>query len=105
MKKILLSVFAVIVIGVVIVYFFMPGIMFGIVQKIERKAGGLEQKSVVVNRMNIQYLEGGKGEPLILMVEMIRHIPRTIKSVLAIAEAEPLAPAWVASIPLLFVVG
>lgn len=67
MKKILLSVFAVIIAGFAAVYFFMPGTMFGIVRKIERKAGGLEQKSVVVNGMNIQYLEGGKGDPLVLI--------------------------------------
>ncbi len=53
--------------GFVAVYFFMPGIMFEIVKKIERKAGGLEQKSVEVNGMNIQYLEGGSGEPLVLI--------------------------------------
>ena len=35
--------------------------------KIARKAGDLEQKSVEVNGMNIQYLEGGSGEPLVLI--------------------------------------
>ena len=33
----------------------------------ERKAGDLEQKSVEVNGMNIQYLEGGSEEPLVLI--------------------------------------
>lgn len=67
MKKILLSIFAIIIIGLVIIYFFMPGTMFGIVKKVERKAGGLAQKSVIVNGMNIQYLEGGSGDPLVLI--------------------------------------
>ena len=67
MKKILLSIFAIIIIGLVIIYFFMPGTMFGIVKKLERKAGGLAQKSVIVNGMNIQYLEGGSGDPLVLI--------------------------------------
>jgi abhydrolase domain-containing protein 6 len=67
MKKILLSVFVIMLLGFVAVYFFMPGTMFEIVKKIERKAGGLEQKSVEVNGMNIQYLEGGSGEPLVLI--------------------------------------
>ena len=31
-----------------------------LLKKIERNAGGLKQKSVIVNGMNIQYLEGGK---------------------------------------------
>ncbi len=67
MKKTLISIFAIMLFGFVVVYFFMPGTMFEIVKKIERKAGGLEQKSVEVNGMNIQYLEGGSGEPLVLI--------------------------------------
>lgn len=67
MKKILLSVFAIIIVGFVAVYFFMPGTMFGIAKKFERKKGGLEQKSVLVNGMDIQYLEGGKGDSLVLI--------------------------------------
>jgi abhydrolase domain-containing protein 6 len=67
MKKTLISIFAIMLLGFVAVYFFMPGTMFEIVKKIERKAGGLEQKSVEVNGMNIQYLEGGSGEPLVLI--------------------------------------
>ena len=67
MKKILLSIFAIVIIGLAIIYFFMPGTMFEIVKKLERKAGGLEQKSVIVNGMNIQYLEGGSGDPLVLI--------------------------------------
>ena len=38
-----------------------------IVKKIERKASGLEQKSVEINGINIRYLEGGSGEPLVLI--------------------------------------
>ncbi len=60
-------IFAIIIIGPVIIYFFMPGTLFGIVKKIERKAGGLEQKTVIVDGMNIQYLEGGSGDTLVLI--------------------------------------
>jgi len=67
MKKSLLSVFTIIVGGFVAVYFFMPGTMFKITRKIERMAGGLEQKSIEVNGMNIQYLDGGAGDPLVLI--------------------------------------
>ena len=67
MKKTLISIFAIMLLGFVAVYFFMPGTTFEIVKKIERKAGGLEQKSVEVNGMTIQYLEGGSGEPLVLI--------------------------------------
>lgn len=67
MRRIIISILAIIVLGFVSVYFFMPGTLFGIVQKKERKKAGLEQKSVVVNGMTIQYLEGGSGEPLVLI--------------------------------------
>ncbi len=50
-----------------IVYFFMPGTMFGLVQSLERNVGGLEEKTVVVDSLNIHYLEGGTGDPLILI--------------------------------------
>ena len=67
MKKILLSILVIIIAGFIAVYFFMPGTLFGIAQKNERKKAGLVQKSVVVNGMNIQYLEGGSGDPLVLI--------------------------------------
>jgi hypothetical protein len=35
-EKIIFSIFAIIVLGIVFVYFFMPGTMFGFVQKMER---------------------------------------------------------------------
>ena len=67
MKKILLSILVIIIAGFIAVYFFMPGTLFGIAQKNERKKAGLVQKNVVVNGMNIQYLEGGSGDPLVLI--------------------------------------
>jgi abhydrolase domain-containing protein 6 len=67
MKKIIFSIFVIIVLSFVSVYFFMPGILFGLVQKIERKAGGLQEKNISVNGLNISYLEGGKGDPLVLI--------------------------------------
>jgi abhydrolase domain-containing protein 6 len=67
MKKIIFSIFVISVLGFASVYFFMPGTMFGLIQKIERKAGGLHEKIVSVNGLNIHYLEGGKGDPLVLI--------------------------------------
>jgi len=67
METILLSVLVIIIAGFIVVYFFMPGTLFGIVQKNERRKAGLVQKNAVVNGMNIQYLEGGSGDPLVLI--------------------------------------
>jgi len=67
MKKALLSVATIMVLGFLNFYFFMPGTLFAIFQKIERKTGGLEEKNIMVNGLNIHYLEGGKGDPLVLI--------------------------------------
>ncbi len=67
MKKIVFSIFIIILLGFLSVYFFMPGTMFGLIQKIERKAGHLQEKTLLVNGLNIHYLEGGKGDPLVLI--------------------------------------
>lgn len=67
MKKALLSAATIMVLGFLNFYFFMPGALFAIFQKIERKTGGLEEKSIMVNGLNIHYLEGGKGDSLVLI--------------------------------------
>jgi len=67
MEKIIFSIFAIIVLAIVSVYFFMPGTMFGFIQKMERKTGGLHEKNITVNGLKIHYLEGGKGDFLVLI--------------------------------------
>lgn len=60
-------VLAVLVFGFTGVYFFMPATLFGFLQRIERFLGGLQEKTIVVGNMTVHYLEGGRGEPLILI--------------------------------------
>ncbi|MCP3901712.1 MAG: hypothetical protein GY707_18540 [Desulfobacteraceae bacterium] len=67
MKKIILSIFVIFLLGITSVYFFMPGTMFGFLRKIERKAAGLQEQNIVVNGLTIHYLEGGKGDPLVFI--------------------------------------
>jgi abhydrolase domain-containing protein 6 len=67
MKKLFFATTTFVIVAFLIVYFFMPGTIFGLVQILERKASGLQEKTIVVNNLNIHYLEGGKGEPLILI--------------------------------------
>ena len=66
-KKILILTPLIILIGLVGVYFLLPGVMVDLLQTIERSAGGLEQHSINVNGLRIEYLEGGKGDALVLL--------------------------------------
>lgn len=67
MKKLLFSGVTLIIIAFLALYLFFPGTLLGVVQTLEQKAGGLEGKTLVVNDMTIHYLEGGIGDPLILI--------------------------------------
>ncbi len=40
---------------------------FNSLRNVERRAGGLEQRQIEVKGLKIEYLEGGKGEPLVLL--------------------------------------
>lgn len=67
MKRVILSVLTVLVLGGLGCYFFMPAALFGLSMKLERNLGGLGEHTVGVNGMTVHYLEGGKGEPLVLI--------------------------------------
>ena len=66
-KKIFVLVPLVILIGLIGVYFLFPGVTFDLLRKAERSAGGLEQRSLDVKGLHIEYLEGGKGDALVLL--------------------------------------
>jgi abhydrolase domain-containing protein 6 len=66
-KKIYIFVPLVILLGLVGIYFLFPGAMFDLLQKAERSAGGLKQRSIDVKGLRIEYLEGGKGDALLLL--------------------------------------
>jgi abhydrolase domain-containing protein 6 len=66
-KKIFILGTVVILLGLVGVYFLFPGVMFDLLVKAERSAGGLKHRSVEVEGLRIEYLEGGKGDALVLL--------------------------------------
>jgi len=66
-KRIFVLVPLVILLVLVAVYFLLPGATFGLLRKVERSAGGLEQHSIDVKGLRIAYLEGGKGDALVLL--------------------------------------
>lgn len=67
MKKIIYFGTAFIIAAFLTVYFLMPDTLLGVLKALEREGGGLEEKTLVINNMTIHYLEGGKGDPLILI--------------------------------------
>jgi abhydrolase domain-containing protein 6 len=67
MKKIFILAPLVILLGLVGVYFLFPGATFDLLRAIERSAGGLKQHSIDVKGLRIEYLEGGKGDALVLL--------------------------------------
>ena len=65
--KILVAIPAVILLILTALYFLFPGTVFRILLNSERKSAGLEQKSIDVDNVHYAYLEGGKGEVLLLL--------------------------------------
>ena len=55
------------VVALVGVYFLFPGLTLALAQRAELRAAGLEQRSIDVAGHHIEYLEGGRGEPLVLL--------------------------------------
>ncbi len=51
----------------VVAYFALPGLLMKWARDSERKASGLQEKSVRVDDHEIVYLEGGKGEPILMV--------------------------------------
>jgi len=49
------------------IYFLFPGAVFDLLLKAERSAGDLKQQSINVKGLRIEYLEGGKGDALVLL--------------------------------------
>nr|ADH59406.1 esterase/lipase [uncultured bacterium] len=49
------------------VYFLFPEVTSDLLLKVERSTGGLKQRSIEVDGLRIEYLEGGKGDVLVLL--------------------------------------
>jgi len=67
MKKIFIVVPLVILLGLVGLYFLFPVATFNLLRTVERSVGGLKQHSIDVKGLRIEYLEGGKGDALVLL--------------------------------------
>ena len=67
MKKIFILTPLIILLCLFGVYFLFPGVMFGLLTTAERSAAGLKQHSIYVKGLRIEYLEGGKGDALVLL--------------------------------------
>ena len=67
MKKIIAIIIVLFLAGLAFTYFAFPGALYNAGMKLARKAAGLTQKSIKVDSHVIQYLEGGKGENILLV--------------------------------------
>jgi abhydrolase domain-containing protein 6 len=66
-KRLLVAVPVIIILALISCYLLFPGATFKILRNIERSKAGLEQKGMEVGKLHIEYLEGGKGEVLLLL--------------------------------------
>ncbi|MDJ0723361.1 MAG: alpha/beta fold hydrolase [Desulfobacterales bacterium] len=53
--------------GLMSVYYFLPEAAFDLVIRVERGVGGLSENTVDAGNLHFAYLEGGRGEPLVLL--------------------------------------
>jgi abhydrolase domain-containing protein 6 len=67
MKKKLLVLIAAVVVLAVVAYFTLPGLLMKWAVESERKAAGLQLKSLRVGDHEIAYLDGGHGEPILMV--------------------------------------
>ncbi len=66
-KRILIAAPVIILAAIFSFYFVFPGIVYKFLVSRERSAAGLIQKSIDINELHIEYLEGGKGDVLVLL--------------------------------------
>jgi hypothetical protein len=67
MRKILTVSFGLIALLIVGIYFLFPEMLFKLAVKAERHAAGLVKKEIQVDDHKIVYLEGGKGQTVLLL--------------------------------------
>jgi len=67
LKRILIAVPVIILVAIFSFYFIFPGTVYKFLVSRERSAAGLIQKNIDFNELHIEYLEGGKGDVLVLL--------------------------------------
>jgi pimeloyl-ACP methyl ester carboxylesterase len=66
-KKAILALFLILIIIPTGIYIFFPATVFKIALRIERGMAGFTQHGIDIEGWHIEYLEGGQGEPLLLL--------------------------------------
>ncbi|MBC8431891.1 MAG: alpha/beta hydrolase [Desulfobacteraceae bacterium] len=67
MKKIFILTPLIIILCLLGASFLFPGVMFDLLKTAEKSVAGLKQHSIYVKGLRIEYLEGGKGDALVLL--------------------------------------
>lgn len=65
--KIVLVIFLITLLAFVAFYYIFPGVSFRFLLKVERGIAGLKQNNITIEGFNIQYLEGGQGDVILLL--------------------------------------
>ena len=66
-KRLFILVPLLLVLMVVAFYYLFPGVVFKVLRNVERSVAGLEQRSLDVGTLHLEYLEGGQGDVLVLL--------------------------------------
>jgi pimeloyl-ACP methyl ester carboxylesterase len=66
-RKILILIPSVVFLALVLAYFLFPGVLFTALVRVERGIAGLERLRIQVGDWRIEYLEGGRGDALVLL--------------------------------------
>jgi pimeloyl-ACP methyl ester carboxylesterase len=66
-KKLLIALPVAILLGLVALYHFFPETVFSLLARADRSASGLAQHQIRVDGLQFAYLEGGKGDVLVLL--------------------------------------
>ncbi|HEU18495.1 MAG TPA: alpha/beta fold hydrolase [Deltaproteobacteria bacterium] len=66
-KKLIILTGAFIILAPIVLYFAFPGVVYNIFVQSARRSAGLSQKVITVDKFTIAYLEGGKGDTILLL--------------------------------------
>jgi len=67
MKKLLYAILIVVIVAPFVVYFAFPQTMLNLTRDLETRLAGLTEKSIMVDKFTISYMEGGRGDNVVLL--------------------------------------
>ena len=62
-----LAAIVILIVAPIVIYFAFPGALVSLTNGLERRAAGLSSKAITLDSHDIAYVEGGKGETVLLI--------------------------------------